>query len=228
MSNAKKRMQRAGVTLIEMLVALVILAILVAAVFPVITAQVEDAEPTRAASDLASLRTAIELFHLNIRPTYPGDIEDLAVAITVADAGVDAVAFADPKDTQRWKGPYVDATVTSTVPTDNVITTGYSGRIQNDLVLFDVDASTANGGEAEDQTATTAIFPDDADFVALRINNLSESEFEQINDLIDGDEVDGNAAITDSQNAGRFRYIDPAGAGGLRTTAYYLTVPYRQ
>ena len=211
---------RKGFTLIEVLVTLILLAILVAVVFPVLVQQVDDAEPTKAANDLANIRTAIELFHLNIRPTYAGDIEDLAVQITSTDTDVDeSTTFQAPKDTARWKGPYIDATVVSTTQTDEVIETGFSGNIVNDIALY----NTANN-DADDFGTPTSTFPADADFVAIVINGLSTTEFEAINDLIDGNETDGSAA-GESQTSGKFRYVDPDGAGG-NDTAYYLAVPY--
>lgn len=209
-----------GFTLLEVLVTLILLGILVAVVFPVVTQQIDDAEPTKAANDLANLRTAVELFHLNVRPTYPGDIEDLSVQITTTDTDADEVtAFTAPRDSTRWKGPYVDASVVSTVQTDTVIETGFGGGILNDIALF----STVNN-DADDFGTPTSIFPDDADFVALVIVGLSTTEFEAINDLVDGDEPDG-AAAGQSQTTGNLRLLDPDGAGG-NDTAYYLAVPY--
>ncbi|MFO7892386.1 MAG: prepilin-type N-terminal cleavage/methylation domain-containing protein [Longimicrobiales bacterium] len=209
---------RQGFTLLEMLVTLILLGILVAIVFPVVTQQIDDAEPTKAANDLANIRTAVELFHLNIRPTYPGDIEDLAVQITSAtDTDVDGTAFQAPKDSVRWKGPYVDAAVTSETAADSVIETGFSGYVVNNLALFDADVN-----DADDFSAPASSYPDAADFVAIVIHGLSATEFEATNDLIDGNETDGSAA-GQSQQAGKLRYLDP-GTGDFST--YYLAVPY--
>jgi prepilin-type N-terminal cleavage/methylation domain-containing protein len=215
-----RKAMRKGFTLLEVLVTLILLGILVAVVFPVVTQQIDDAEPTKAANDLANIRTAVELFHLNIRPTFPGDIEDLAVQISTADTDVDgSTSFQAPKDSVRWKGPYVDATVVSTAAADTVIETGYSGGILNGITLF----NTANN-DADDFGTPSSSFPADADFVAVVIVGLSTTEFESINDLVDGDEPDGSAA-GQSQVSGKLRYLDPDGAGG-NDTAYYLAVPY--
>lgn len=210
---------RQGFTLLEVLVTLILLGILVAIVFPVVTQQIDDAEPTKAANDLANIRTAIELFHLNVRPTFPGDIEDLAVQITsTTDTDVDGTtSFQAPKDSVRWKGPYVDAPVTSETAGDSIIETGFSGLIVNDLALFDADAN-----DADDFVTPGSTYPADADFVAIVIHGLSTTEFEAINDLIDGNEPDGSAA-GQSQQAGKLRYLDP---GTASFTTYYLAVPY--
>lgn len=218
-----RKAMRKGFTLLEVLVTLILLGILVAIVFPVVTQQIDDAEPTKAANDFANIRTGIELFHLNVRPTFPGDIEDLAVQIDATNDSTLGSAtndYDDPKDVNRWKGPYIDASVTSEDPTASVLFTGFSGEIINDLKLFDSDQGT--GGTSEDFTtdpATTIT----ADFLALQIDNLDEEEFEAINDLIDGTDATSEADGTTSQTNGKFRYLDPDGSG---KTAFYLAVPY--
>lgn len=212
---------RKGLTLIEVLVTLILLAILVAIVFPVVVQQVDDAEPTKAANDLTNIRTAIELFHLNVRPTFPGDIEDLATQISTLDTDADeATAFTAPRDSVRWKGPYIDATVISTVQADTVIETGFGAGILNDIALFNTLSN-----DADDFATPTSTFPDDADFVALVIVGLSVTEFEAINDAIDGDGELNGAGAGQSQTSGKLRFLDPDGAGGP-DTAYYLAVPY--
>lgn len=213
-----RKAMRQGFTLLEMLVTLILLGILVAIVFPVVTQQVEDAEPTKAANDLANIRTAIELFHLNIRPTFPGDIEDLAVkpdtTAASTDEKVSGTVFAH-KDTVRWKGPYIDATVTSTTATDQVIETGFSAGIVNDLKLFD-------GTYTEDDVANFTAAS--ANFVVVQVEGITADEFELINDLIDGE---GEANGATSQSSGRFRFLDHDGDGGTTPkVGIYLAVPY--
>lgn len=215
---------RTGFTLVEILVTLIILGILVAVVFPMVVSQVDDAEPTKAANDLANIRTGIELFHLNVRPTYAGDIEDLATEITSGAAGdttILAPAAGDfgSSDVTRWRGPYIDAPVTSVDGDAAVITTAFSGGIVNDLKLFDLGNNTS-----EDFTTNPAT-TSNADFIAIQINALTTNQFEAINDLIDPGETDG-AAAGQSQVSGRFRYLDPDGAGG-NDTAFYLAVPFQ-
>lgn len=219
---------RAGITLIEMLVALIILSVLVAAIFPVVTAQVDDADPTRAANDLVSIRTGIELFSLNVRPSFPGDIEDLAHRISATlgteDVTVDGADFV-AGDVNRWKGPYIDLAVAEQndglQAIGDAATTGYSGTIQKDFVCYDAVINADEG--------TTCV--EGESFVAVQVHDLSIAAFEAINDIIDGElEVDGSAA-NGSQVAGKFRLRDAAGTGvavGDGTdVAYYLAVAFR-
>ena len=84
MFEYSRRIGRDGFTLIEVLVTLLLLSLLAAAVFPVITQQVSRGEPVKASQDLSSIRTGIETFSLNVRPSYPGDLDDLIAPITEA------------------------------------------------------------------------------------------------------------------------------------------------
>ena len=88
MFEYSRRIGRDGFTLIEVLVTLLLLSLLAAAVFPVITQQVSRGEPVKASQDLSSIRTGIETFSLNVRPSYPGDLDDLIAPITTGDIAI--------------------------------------------------------------------------------------------------------------------------------------------
>ena len=76
---------RTGFTLVELLVTLILLGLLTAIVFPIVVQQIDDAEPTKVANDLANIKTGIEVFHLNVRPRWPGDLEDLTHLLDAAN-----------------------------------------------------------------------------------------------------------------------------------------------
>ncbi|HKJ92961.1 MAG TPA: prepilin-type N-terminal cleavage/methylation domain-containing protein [Longimicrobiales bacterium] len=199
---------RRGFTLVEVVVTLIILAILVAAILPTVASQVDDAEPTRAANDVTSIATGIRLFHLNIRPQYPQDLEDLVnVITTTGDQNVDGVAYAT-KDSTNWKGPYIEASIPTTGGT---VSTAYNALIGDTLRLFESAANLPSNN-----VGFTAA---NADFLAIQVDSLSLAEFTNINKVIDG----ANEATP--QASGRVRRAETA-AGD--TSVFYLALPYRQ
>lgn len=201
---SKTASRRAGFTLIEVLVALVIIALLVAAVFPSLTRQIDDAEPTRLANDLANIRTGLETFQVNVRET-PSDLEDLTNVITAdTDLIIDGTTF-EAKHVNRWKGPYLDASlaVAAGTATGTAITSGFSAAVQNDLIR-------CNSTSAAACTETTP------NFAALKLTNLTVAEWSTINDLIDGENETATAT------AGKWRATV---SGSDVTTAYYYAVP---
>lgn len=218
-----RKAMRQGFTLIEVLVTLILLALLVAVVFPVIVQQIEDAEPTKVASDLANIRTGMELFHLNVRPFHPGDLEDLAHRIQDssgdADQAVDGSVFSTGA-TNRWKGPYIDAaipegTTTAGKETGDAIETGFGLQVQNDLVCYNPRVNKDRGINCGEES-----------FVAVKltggtVGGSSDAEFDALDELID--DGDGNAA-------GKLRARDSDGETAPNGTGdeiiYYLAVPF--
>jgi len=209
---------RAGFTLIEVLVTLLLLALLVAVTFPVITQQMDQGDPAKAANDLANIRTGIEMFHLNVRPVYPGDLEDLVFAVSTAgDADINGNAYSSGQ-ANRWNGPYVDATTTEAgAASGAVIETGFGGDIDLDFALYDLENDCPEGGTAAngctaDFDATNRLF------LALQVNNLDgTTEAPEINDLIDGE------SETTPSAQGKLRWNDYVVNG--TTVVYYLAVP---
>jgi general secretion pathway protein G len=226
MRNALK----AGFTLIELLVTLILLGLLTAVVFPVVVQQIDDAEPTKAANDFANIKTGIEIFHLNVRPTWPGDLEDLVHQIVTADDDdVDGSPFNTPN---KWNGPYIDAAValgtigTGVQETGDAVTTGYGMSIQNQIVCYNATANTFQPASGT-QTCVAG-----TDFVALLVdgettfqsaqNNLP-SEFTAIDALIDNE--------TDGWNTGKVRMAQTGGtalpaSGDVGSYIVYLVAPF--
>lgn len=217
-----------GFTLVEVLVTVLILGLLAAVVFPVVVPQVNKADPTKASNDMANIRTGIEMFQLDVRPTEPGDVEDLVNGITSNDADVAGTTF-NSGQVDRWEGPYVDLTIpeidqasSSTEPV--AITTGFDADLLNDLYLY-------NSASTPSENTTTEPSSGVADFVALRILDLTVEEFEDLNDQIDGEnEVDG----TDSQESGRLQFLDnPAvdldnDGNNEDSITYFLAIPFSE
>lgn len=209
-----RALARAGFTLVEVLVTLILLAILAAVLFPVVTQQLDEGDPTRAANDLANVRTGIETFNLNVRPTFPGDMEDLVFEVTTNDDQVNGDPYTNGH-INRWNGPYVDGSITEgDVITGAFRETGFGGIIQTDLVCYNATNNTDEGATCTQGTH----------FVTVKVEGLDDAQFQAMNSLIDGD------IETQSTDEGKLRGTDAsADDGALDTggTVYYLAVPYR-
>lgn len=214
-----------GFTLVEVLVTVLILGLLAAVVFPVVVPQVNKADPTKASNDMANIRTGVEMFQLDVRPTEPGDIEDLINDITSNDADVAGTTF-NSGQVDRWEGPYVDLTLpeidqASSSSEPVAVTTGFDAPLLNDLYRY-------NTGSTASENTTTEPTSTDADFVALRILNLTSEEFEDLNEQIDGE------GETGSQANGKLRFdgspsTDLDGDSNTDTSiTYFLAIPFTE
>jgi prepilin-type N-terminal cleavage/methylation domain-containing protein len=196
---------REGFTLIEVLVTLILLAVLAAAVFPVVTKQSDSADPVRAASDLAAIRSGVEAFRLDLRPNWPADLEDLAFAPVAGDPDLNGNAF---DHTDKWKGPYFDAALAvndAAVDTAVALRTGFDGQVRSNLVCLSSGVT------------VRADWPATADCgnghsIAVEIRGIDAAEAAKLESSIDN---------TNGVNVtGKFRH---AGTG---TVAYYVVGPY--
>src|SRR5689334_18461772 len=69
-----KQPRRAGFTLVELLIVVIILAILAAIVIPQFSSSTTDAQESALDSNLAALRSAVELFKVQHNNIYPGAV----------------------------------------------------------------------------------------------------------------------------------------------------------
>lgn len=99
--------RRAGFTLIEVLIVVVIMAVLAATIIPQFSSSTKDAQNSSVKFNAHSLRSQIELYkahHLGNYPTLTGtDLPQLTKATNVEGA------TADKPDTAHPYGPYLDA-----------------------------------------------------------------------------------------------------------------------
>jgi general secretion pathway protein G len=82
----------------ELMVVVIILAVLAALIVPRIIGRQEDAKRAKAASDIASLRSALDLFRMD-NDRYPS-----------MEEGLQALREA-PSDARNWRGPYLERPV---------------------------------------------------------------------------------------------------------------------
>lgn len=208
MKRMVRQLGKGGFTLIEVLVTLILLAVLVAAVFPVVTQQSEQGDPVRVANDLASIRTAVGQFRLNVRPDYPGDLEDLVFQPS-SDVGTDAtfkgVAYSN---SSSWNGPYLDISLTENAiapPDSNGFFTAFGGEIEGNLQCLP-----ATGVATIANASCTS-----GNFVAVEIQGLSAAEAALLEEQIDG----GTSANT----SGKFRF-DTGGSAPI--PGFYVVGPF--
>jgi prepilin-type N-terminal cleavage/methylation domain-containing protein len=210
---AARVFHRAGFTLIEVLVTLILLSLLVAAVFPVVTQQLGTGDATRMANDLGSVRTGVESFNLNVQFGFPGDLEDLMNSPNGNDLAINNTSYV-PLVGTRWDGPYLDISPTAgNAVTGNAFKTGFDGFVDYDLTCFD-PASTAAAGDAGTGCAS-------GHYVSVKVNDIDTIGFRKVNAVFDAEE---GALIGDRIDTGRLRCV--VSAAGC-SPAYYLAVPWR-
>jgi general secretion pathway protein G len=68
----ERKLERAGFTLIEMLIVVVILGILAMVIIPQISTSTDDAKLSTLQTNLSAMRNAVELYYAQHNSTYPG------------------------------------------------------------------------------------------------------------------------------------------------------------
>lgn len=206
-----------GFTLVELLVAITLVAVFVVVVFPVVTQQLDRVQAVRAARDLDHLRSALRAFNANTL-AHPLYLSHLSNPITTSDS---AAAWHlpspeyRPREVRRWNGPYIDAQLAEELRIDDAVRTGFDGMITNDLYCFDADENTTADCER-------------GRFLAVRVDSLIGFEFEAVNDILDGEGEPETNVPGGSRRAGRLRFVGGEGIDYGMTVGvmFYLAVPY--
>ena len=92
--NGRRRSRRAGFSLIELLLVLVILGTLAALVVPKFANRSREARVTAAKTQIASFETALDAYEMD-NGAYPE-----------GDNGLQSL-IVEPADARNWKGPYL-------------------------------------------------------------------------------------------------------------------------
>ncbi|QUJ76782.1 type II secretion system major pseudopilin GspG [Sulfitobacter albidus] len=146
-----RRDPEAGVTLIEMMVVLVIIAVVAAMVVPNVIGRPDEARVTVARTDLRTIAGALEIYRLDNR-TYPSTAQGLAALVQRPTVPPEPVNWASggylsvmPQD--PWGAPYVYQSPGQTGPFD-LTTLGADGQPGGEGVNADITHGTvqANNG----------------------------------------------------------------------------------
>lgn len=157
--------RRTGFSLVEVLVALGIIALLVAVVLPMVVRRIPDGQSSAIAKTLAGLREAVYEYRTDVR-RYPTHLRYLSAA---PGSATDICGQSVPASfLASWKGPYVDRSIGTTglvvdemtvldsiVRTPTTFTATTTGEIA--LRVSGVDSAVARRVEAQqDVTADFA------------------------------------------------------------------------
>lgn len=132
--NANRRRGRqAGITLIEMLVVMTIIALFATLVAPQLLNQGDKARVTKAKADIAGLKTALTMYKLDTG-VFPTTEQGLK-ALETAPAGV-----------KNWSGPYLQEVLVSD-PWGNPYDYRFPGQRGNEPDILSYGADGQPGGE---------------------------------------------------------------------------------
>jgi prepilin-type N-terminal cleavage/methylation domain-containing protein len=139
--------RRSAMTIVEVLVALAILAIIAAVVLPTTAGQLRDGHATALANQLASLRDAIGNYRQNVG-AYPISLSQLTTQPVAGDDDACATNLSNG-ELNAWRGPYINQNIVGDMPVGNAVvlvgltrvtvsgTTGLlrirAGRVDNDI-----------------------------------------------------------------------------------------------
>jgi prepilin-type N-terminal cleavage/methylation domain-containing protein len=152
----------AGFTLIEILVALVLIGLLVGTLVPTVIGQLANGELNRVQEDVQGVGTAAKAFRVDVT-RWPGDLEDLIVQPLTTTADTVLTGGQYPAGlVARWNGPYLEL--------GNVATAGLP---------------TALGGTIVNRLSTTTW--NTKSFLTVKVVNIGQADAMTISQRVDGD-----------------------------------------
>lgn len=139
-----------GFSLLEILVALVLIGLVVGALVPSVMGQLSRGETSRLVQDLSAVGEATQLFRVDVA-RWPGDVEDLVTPVDGTDEDIDESTY--PRGLlAKWAGPYFEDATKLTA--GGTVETAAGGIIQaafakealssRDYLVIEVEGLTAD------------------------------------------------------------------------------------
>jgi prepilin-type N-terminal cleavage/methylation domain-containing protein len=174
-----RRGRRDGFTLVEVLVTLVLIALLVGVVLPSVIRQLDRGEPVRISEDLEAVRSAAQLFRVDVR-RWPGTLDQLVAApdaTTGWASNLDAMGQEIPAGLRaRWNGPYLEI-----------------GELAGDTLYIGVGGAVL--------PALDTLHWGDGAFLRAQVENLTAQQAAGVSEIIDG-----HTNVSTAASGGRVRY----------------------
>jgi type II secretion system protein G len=150
-----------GFSLLEILVALVLIGLLVGALVPSVISQLGRGETSRIVQDLDAVGEAAQLFRVDVA-RWPGDPEDLVTEPTGTDEDINENTY-PPGLLNKWAGPYFE-----------------------DATKLKVDGTleTAAGGIIQEAFAKEAL--SGRDYLVMNVEGLTTEQIAELDLAIDG------------------------------------------
>lgn len=214
--KSNRKAQSPGFTLIEAMVTILIIGVLVGLVSPVVMRGLRTVEYVRIVHDLDATRRAVIMFNLNLRNTFPDKVKHLVDPIQSGDLQFNQEPYT-ATHIARWNGPYL---IASPDPTTEVVRTRLGIEITAFLAWFN----------SKDNVELLS-FSEAVNWVAIKTSEMTSGDFEELNDLIDGEAEPDGALAGQSQTTGKLRLVPPfppvVPGDVLSGNVFYLAAPYR-
>ncbi|MFA6043992.1 MAG: type II secretion system major pseudopilin GspG [Phycisphaerales bacterium] len=136
-ARGRRGAARAGFTIIEVIVIILIIGVLAAVIAPRLLSRVGQSKVAVAASNAASLSTAMKLYIADNGEPESG-------------AAID-VLWTKPANAASWKGPYVDNEASLRDPWGNLFVLRIPGEVNKDFDIVSYGKDGAPGGEGENE-----------------------------------------------------------------------------